>query len=220
MLLIFDCDGVLVDSETLVCDVHVRALRRIGLDISRQELARRFLGMTDRAMYAELAGDLGRALPADYDAGVKAEVRRRSADELAEVPGAAALLADLSCQVCVASSSAQAMLGFKLERTGLARFFGDRVFSADRVTHGKPAPDIFLYAAAQMGAQPSDCIVVEDSENGVRAARAAGMRTIGFVGGGHLPSGHEKRLREAGADAIAADFTHLAELLPQDAFAS
>ena len=215
MLVIFDCDGVLVDSETIVSAVHVAHLRRAGYAIDQEQLIARFLGTTDRAMIATIEDELGHPLPADYLAQVKQEVRSRAAAELRAVPGAFDAARAMTCAVCVASSSAEEQLHFKLEATGLAGIFGDRVFSADRVEHGKPAPDIFLYAAARTGWQPGQCVVIEDSVNGVRAGRAAGMRVLGFTGAGHLPSGYDSALLDAGAEAVAADYGALRALLPE-----
>ena len=219
MLVIFDCDGVLVDSEVLVTDVHVRALRACGLDISHDQLSERFLGMTDRAMYAELARDLGRPLPEEYDTRVKAEVVRRSKTELKPIAGTEAAVAAITGPRCVASSSSERLLHHKLQITGLAPLFGNAIFSADAVPHGKPAPDIFLYAADRMGMLPSECIVIEDSENGVRAGVAAGMRVIGFVGGGHVGPDHAKRLKEAGAERVITRLGALPSFVAE-AFAS
>lgn len=122
-MVIFDCDGVLVDSEVLLTDVHVTQLRKLGLDITHAELTERFLGVTDRAMHAALEADLGAPFPDDYDREVKAELRRRGARELHAVPGAAAALRRVHGPCCVASSSAQAELEFKLDATGLAPYF-------------------------------------------------------------------------------------------------
>lgn len=219
MLVIFDCDGVLVDSEPLVTAVHVEHLAREGYAIDAAQMVERFLGTTDRAMLATIESELGRALPADYLLQVEREVEERAGEELHAVPGVGAMVRKMSAAVCVASSSGEDQLHFKLEVTGLAPLFGDAVFSADRVEHGKPAPDIFLHAAQRMGWQPEQCVVIEDSVNGVLAARAAGMRVFGFTGAGHLPVGYDGELTEAGAEAVAPDFTELRALLPE-AFAS
>ncbi|GAB5349130.1 6-phosphogluconate phosphatase [Alteriqipengyuania sp. 357] len=215
MLVIFDCDGVLVDSETLVSAVHVAHLRRAGYAIDEAQLIERFLGTTDRAMIAAIEGELGHALPADYPVQVKQEVRARAGAELRAVPGARDAADAMTCAVCVASSSAEEQLHFKLETTGLAGIFGEAVFSADRVERGKPAPDVFLYAAARTGWQPEQCVVIEDSVNGVRAGRAAGMRVLGFTGAGHLPQGYDEALIKAGAEAVANDYASLRALLPE-----
>lgn len=219
MLVIFDCDGVLVDSEPLVTAVHVEHLAREGYAIDAAQMVERFLGTTDRAMLATIQSELGRALPADYLLQVEREVQARAAAELRAVPGAGETVCEMSAAVCVASSSGEDQLHFKLETTGLAPLFGDAVFSADRVEHGKPAPDIFLHAAQRTGWKPEQCVVIEDSVNGVLAARAAGMRVFGFTGAGHLPAGYDGELTEAGAEAVARDFTELRALLPE-AFAS
>jgi len=214
-VVIFDCDGVLVDSEVLLTDVHVTQLRKLGLDIKHAELTDRFLGVTDRAMHAALEADLGAPFPDDYDREVKAELRRRGARELRAVPGAAAALRRLHGPCCVASSSAQAELEFKLDATGLAPYFAGNVFSADVVAAGKPAPDIFLYAACAMRVAPAECLVIEDSVNGVKAAVAAGMDVIGFTGASHLTPAYGDRLLAAGAHAAVGDFGSLTRLVPE-----
>jgi len=214
-MVIFDCDGVLVDSELLVTDVHVGALRRLGVNISHARLVKQFLGVTDRAMYAALEAETGRPLPEDYDRQVSEEVHRRSARELREVTGAAATIGRMRGPICVASSSSWEMLEYKLAVTGLAPLFGSAIFSADAVARGKPAPDIFLHAARAMGIAVAECLVVEDSENGVKAAVAAGMEVVGFTGGSHLPRSYGERLMDAGARAVAGDFDALARLVPE-----
>ena len=219
MLLIFDCDGVLVDTETVVTEAHVEHLARAGYDISPAELLTRFLGMSDQSMYAEIEKDLGRPLPADYDAEVHLDIKRRFARSLPPMPGLVRVLEALSCATCVASSSSRDMLTFKLSTSGLDRYFPAMVFSADDVERAKPHPDLFILAAQRMGHQPADCVVIEDSVNGVRAARAAGMRVLGFTGAGHLPAGHDAKLRLGGAEAVLDHFDQLPEQVPQ-AFAS
>ncbi|UYH54826.1 HAD family phosphatase [Qipengyuania sp. SS22] len=213
-MLIFDCDGVLVDSEVLVTDVHVEELRQLGLELSHAELTERFLGVTDRAMCAALETELGCPFPEDYDRRVKEKVRLRSKQELRAVPGAVAAVRRVLGASCVASSSSQPMLGYKLEATGLATFFGGNVFSADAVASGKPAPDIFLHAAQEMGVAPAECLVIEDSENGVKAAVAAGMNVVGFLGGSHLSPAYAEHLHRAGAHAVADDFEMLVRMVP------
>ena len=215
MLVIFDCDGVLVDSETLVSAVHVEHLARAGYTISQPDLVNRFLGTTDRAMIATIEGELGRSLPADYIVQVKREVQARAATELHAVPGALETVRHMACASCVASSSAEDQLHFKLEKTGLAPLFQGAIFSADRVEHGKPAPDIFLHAAQRTGWRAEKCVVIEDSVNGVLAARAAGMRVFGFTGAGHLPRGYAQALLEAGAEAVVPDYPALRSHLPE-----
>lgn len=122
-------------------------------------------------------------------------------------------LAALTCKVCVASSSSPERLRHSLSLVGLLRWFDPHIFSAAQVARGKPAPDLFLFAARQMGVEPHSCVVIEDSVPGVAGATAAGMRVIGFTGGSHCGPGHSVRLRSAGAFATLADLGELPGLL-------
>ena len=217
MLVIFDCDGVLVDSEVLYCAIDSAALAELGVAMAPAEIARRFTGIRHRDVWATLAADHGLDLPDGHFERIQAECHRRFASELTAVQGAAAAvrgLGSLGHAACVASSTGLPMLRRNLATAGLLDLFGDQVFSASQVKRGKPAPDVFLYAASQMGADPADCLVVEDSVAGTVAARRAGMPVVGFVGGGHADPGLGDRLRAAGAshihptmDALAAAFS-------------
>jgi HAD superfamily hydrolase (TIGR01509 family) len=215
-LVIFDCDGVLVDSEILACDVQARALSEYGLPISGAEVARRFLGMSARDMRSALEADLGAKLPADHESRCGAELFGLFRRELKPVAGITAVIAtvgEAGHARCVASSSSPERIALALEVTGLDRFFGANVFSSVLVPRGKPFPDLFLHAAKAMGFEPSRCVVVEDSVNGIRAARSAGMRVVGFLGGAHCPPSHAGDLARAGADQICATAAELAAAL-------
>lgn len=210
--IIFDCDGVLVDSEVLAIRGERIALTAFGLDYSPQDYVRKFVGLHDGAFFNALREDF-RALhnaeaPTDFEEQVLAG-RRRERHLLQPIAGAGdALRAARDCagRVGVASSSRAHFLQSKLERTGLFDLVAPHVYSADLVAHGKPAPDIFLYTAEKFGADPAQCLVIEDSENGVKAGVAAGMRVWGFLGGGHIFDGHDMRLLAAGAERTIADF--------------
>lgn len=178
-------------------------------------MAKRFLGMSDREMYRAIEADSGAPLPVDYDESVKAIIRRQCEDELKALPGLVDMLERLQLPYCVASSSTMEMLNFKLEVTGIAKYFEGRVFSADAVANGKPAPDLFLHAARHMAMDSKDCVVIEDSVNGVLAAAAAGMRAIGYLGASHLSHSYARPLREAGASNVVIHFAELPSLLPR-----
>jgi HAD superfamily hydrolase (TIGR01509 family) len=212
-LIIFDCDGVLVDSEVLACQSHFDELQRIGHPISYAEFCRRAIGTSAKDNLAMLAGIWGRPMPDDYLDRVRATTRRRFETELRPIDGIAALLGRIAVPVCVASSSAPERLSQSLGLTGLMPRFEGRVFSAVEVRNGKPAPDLFLHAATRMGHAPERCLVVEDSEPGIRAAKAAGMTAIGFLGGSHCEPDHAERLKDAGADYVANNATALTQLL-------
>jgi HAD superfamily hydrolase (TIGR01509 family) len=182
-LVIFDCDGVLVDSERLAIKVDVEMLHELGWPLSEAEVIERFVGRSDRDTQAAIEAHLGRRLPAGWAERVAGLYRQVFATELAPVPGVPEALDRISLPTCVASSATHEHLRYTLGLTGLYERFAGRIFSAADVAAGKPAPDLFLHAAEQMGAAPAGCVVVEDSRAGVQAARAAGMRVLAFAGG-------------------------------------
>lgn len=182
-LVILDCDGVLVDSERVVVDVDVRFLGELGWPITSDEVVERFVGVTPEQFVAEVEQRLGTDLPEGwYDELIR---RQRAALRAGVTPvsGVLEALDRLAAPVCVASNGGHEKLRLTLEATSLAERFAGRVFSAEDVARGKPAPDLFLHAAERMGAAPQRCVVVEDSPAGVRAGLAAGMRVLAFAGG-------------------------------------
>lgn len=211
-LVIFDCDGVLVDSEPIAARIHAEALAGLGHAIGAEEIIRRFTGVPDRDMYAELEAEIG-ALPADYDEDVKTAIARSYARDLQAIAGVHDAVAALDLPVCVASSSVPEKLRLGLDLVGLYERFAPNVFSATQVRRGKPAPDLFLFAAARMGVAPERCIVIEDSVAGVRAAVAAGMAVLGFCGGSHCGPGHAEMLLREGADRTFDDMRQLPAIL-------
>jgi HAD superfamily hydrolase (TIGR01509 family) len=182
-LVIFDCDGVLLDSERIAVRVDAQVLADLGWPLSEAEIIDRFVGRSHSYMVGEIEAHLGRPLPATWDAELDPLYREAFAAELAPVAGVIQALAAISIPSCVASSSSHERLRFTLELVGLYERFAGRIFSAADVPRGKPAPDLFLYAARRCGVSPDACVVVEDSQWGVEAARAAGMRAIGYAGG-------------------------------------
>jgi HAD superfamily hydrolase (TIGR01509 family) len=208
-LVIFDCDGVLVDSELLSYQCLSEALAQCGVALSEDDALELFLGRSTAALLEHYQAD-PRVVPERFLAALKADVFRQFKLALRPIAGVEQLLSQLAIPFCVASSSDRERVSLSLDLTGLARFFGERVYTAQMVARGKPAPDLFLHAAAQMQARPSRTLVVEDSVSGVVAAKAAGMRTWGFVGGSHYNSRDGRSvLYEAGADRVfdrMADF--------------
>ncbi len=209
--IIFDCDGVLVDSEVLAIRGERAALEALGLAYTPEDYVRRFVGLHDAAFFDQLKDDhrarLGRDAAPDFEERVL-DGRRREMHALTIIAGAdAALVAALKRygRIAVASSARAVFLESKLQRMGLYDLASPHVYSADFVAAGKPAPDIFLYAAAKIGAEPSRCLVLEDSVNGVKAGLAAGMTVWGFTGGGHCFAGYGARLAEAGAHRVLSD---------------
>lgn len=215
--ILFDCDGVLVDSEVLAMEVELASLAEIGLAPEPIAYRRRYLGTSAADFFAGLEaehrGAFGTPLPDGFEARLRRRYREAFDTRLTPIPGVHAMLAGLAGPRAVASSSSVAGLTRKLDRTGLTRFFGPHVYSAEMVARGKPAPDLFLHAARGLGVDPAGCVVVEDSVNGVRAARAAGMAAIGFTGGGHCHPAHGEDLLEAGAAVVAGDMIALTELI-------
>ncbi len=209
---IFDCDGVLVDSEVLAIRGERAALGDFDLHYSPEEYVKRFVGLHDGLFFESLRADYiarhGRAAPDDFEERVL-DGRRRERDNLKIIAGAdeALRLARMRfAALAVASSSRAPFLEGKLKRTGLFDLAAPHVYSADLVAHGKPHPDIFLYAAERIGVDPARCLVLEDSVNGVKAGLAAGMTVWGFVGGGHCYDGYADRLATAGAARVIADY--------------
>jgi HAD superfamily hydrolase (TIGR01509 family) len=215
-LVIFDCDGVLVDSEPLSLACLTAGLNRIGVDIDLATVRARFTGTSMVSIMAHIARDYGITAPAGFVEAVKAETLALFDAELRAMRGVAEAVAALDLPVCVASSSDPVRLRHSLSLTGLLPLFGERVFSSAQVPRGKPFPDLFLFAADRMGAAPAACLVIEDSVPGVTAAREAGMRVAGFTGGGHWghdPAGED--LIQAGATRIFSDFSDLAAVMAE-----
>ena len=180
---IFDCDGVLVDTEPLAIEVDRQMLAELGWHLTRDEIIERFVGRSHEHFLDEVARHLGHPLPPGWDEECTRRLWDACTAALEPVDGIVEALAGLSLPSCVASSGTQEKMAFTLGLTGLLDRFEGRLFSATQVTLGKPAPDLFLYAAEQMGWAPSSCVVVEDSAPGVDAALAAGMRVIAYAGG-------------------------------------
>ena len=203
MLLIFDCDGVLVDSELIALEELSAILAENGYAMDVAACGEAFLGRHVGDILAGIETRLGRPLPGGAP-GMARRMLTRLERELKPVPGVAALLDRLDGPRCVASSSDRARIAATLRWTGLDSFFGSHIFSGLEVARGKPAPDLFLHAAAQMGVPPAACVVIEDSVFGVAAGVAAGMPVLGFTGGSHSDAGHAARLLSAGAQRVVA----------------
>ena len=213
MLVIFDCDGVLVDSEPLANTSFAAALRTVGLDWTVEETMRRLMGRSLKSCGEIIEAEIGRPLPHDFFERMQAATYEsfRTAP-LLPVPGvkdAVETLQKAGCDTCVASSGAIEKMKLTLGLTGLWDLFGGRVFSSSQVKRGKPFPDLFLHAAIEMNVQPFDCVVVEDSMPGVQAARAAGMRVLGYVGAPHT----DRDAMGAAGAFLFSDMKQLPELV-------
>ena len=180
-LVIFDCDGVLVDSDRISLRIQAERISALGLEMSCEECVRDFLGLGMPATLRILAERLGRPLPEGWEAELDAAVRDGFRHELTPVPGIIEALEGIELPACVASSGSHEKMHLTLGLTGLWDRFAGRIFSADEVKRGKPAPDLFLHAASRMSTPPERCIVVEDSPFGIAAAKAAGMSALGFA---------------------------------------
>ncbi len=212
-LIIFDCDGVLVDSELLSCRCLCEALAGCGIDVGLEETLDLFLGRSLDAVLEHYQG-LGRSIPRQFPAELMVKVQETFRSALCPIDGIGSVLEGLKIPHCVASSSALDRVSLSLSLTGLARHFGDRLYTAQMVDRGKPAPDLFLYAARRMQADPARTLVIEDSVSGVRAAKAAGMTAWGFVGGSHYRARDgAASLHDAGADRV---FARMADFWPTD----
>ena len=205
-LIVFDCDGVLVDSEVLSIGGVVAVLNEAGVPATYAMIARYF-GMKQADIMLKVSEETGHDIPLDVSARIWPAIRDRFETELKPTPGLADFLRrHPDGPRCVASSSGPDRIRNSLQLTGLAPFFGEHIFSSSQVARGKPEPDLFLFAAASMGVEPSRCVVVEDSRFGVMGAVAAGMRAIGFTGGSHIEPHHAAALAEAGALYVERDW--------------
>jgi HAD superfamily hydrolase (TIGR01509 family) len=215
-LVIFDCDGVLVDSELIFARVLAERLRAAGFRASVGEAFELGFGNDREGLSTAVMSRFGRKLPDGFFDDLRACTGRVIERELAPMPGIGALLAALPEPRCVASNGHLERVRQRLQLTELLDFFEPHVFSATQVACGKPAPDLFLFAAQMLQAQPASCLVVEDSIAGVAAACAAGMPVVGFCGGSHCRPDHAARLRRAGCLAVFATMPDLGAFLAEE----
>lgn len=216
-LIIFDCDGTLVDSEALNCRALSDVLAGYGLDkYTPDYVLHNFVGTTVSNTLMIVQMETGFDFPPDTVARYIRRVEELQKIELYPAKGALDLVqkAAQAMKICVGSNGERSNVLRSLELTGLAPYFpDDHVFTKIQVKEGKPAPDLFLYAAAQMGVEPGRCIVIEDSEAGVIAGVAAGMHVIGFTGTNHDPQKAAQALKQAGAAQLCADLIHIGSLI-------
>ncbi len=192
MLIIFDCDGVVIDSTRLLTEVESEAYRCVGIDMSPKELALRFSGVGDFEVYRILAQETGRVIPPDMAARIERRKKEVFAELLKPVDGIREALAAIETTPrCIASGTAVDLLYYSLRTAGLYDLFAPHIYSAEMVLRGKPCPDLFLHAANEMGHAPETCLVIEDGVAGVKAGRAAGMRVFGFTGASQSRFHHE-----------------------------
>jgi len=182
-LVIFDCDGVLVDSERIAVRVDAIVLADLGWPLSEAEIIERFVGRSEEHIVREIEAHLGHSLPKNWEDAYQSLYTEAFETELKAVDGVVDALDQITTATCVASSGSHDKIRRSLRLTNLYERFEGQIFSASDVANGKPAPDLFLHAAARLGVQPARCAVVEDSRYGVEAARAAGMAVFGYAGG-------------------------------------
>ena len=214
-LVIFDCDGVLVDSEVITCRAHAEVLSRNGYPITSEQVFARFLGRSARQATIEIETEIGRRLPDDFHQQLRDELYGLFESDLEAIPHIHDALDAIALPVCVASSGSHRRMRVSLGATKLFDRFAPNIFSASEVKNGKPAPDLFLFAASRMQARPERCLVIEDSISGVTAAHSAGMTVLGFCGGSHYRPGYDEALRAAGAFLTFDDMRQLPALIAQ-----
>ncbi len=214
--LIFDCDGVLVDSEPLSMRADVEILAQSGIVMSEEEAHSRFVGKTFAAMLDEMTAEHGVSFPADASARKDKRLLELYEAELKAVEGVATALAALSPgRFSIASNSPAARVAAALRITGLRQFFDDRIVTFEHVARGKPEPDVFIEAARRAGQPPRNCIVIEDSVTGVTAAHLAGCHVLGFTGTHPHPEQQAERLRAAGAAQVFQAMQRLPRLIAE-----
>jgi HAD superfamily hydrolase (TIGR01509 family) len=214
-LIIFDCDGVLVDSEVISCRAHAETLTRHGYPITADQVLTRFLGVSDREARQTIEAELGRKLPDDFESQMKQAALQHYAGDLRHIPYINEAIAAIALPKCVASSGTHEKIRHGLTCAGLFDLLAPHIFSATQVKRGKPAPDLFLFAANRMQASPARCLVIEDSIPGITGALAADMTVLGFHGGSHCRPGYGETLRAAGAMMTFDDMRQLPGLIAQ-----
>jgi HAD superfamily hydrolase (TIGR01509 family) len=203
-LVIFDCDGVLVDSEIIAARVEAEVLTKAGYEIDADELSERFAGLTFTDMLLRIEAETGLPLQASIIARTEALIDKRLAAEVRPTEGARQAVLSVKGPRCICSNSSTKRVKLSLTRAGVLPLFEDLIFSALEIPtkRTKPAPDVFLRAAETLKADPRRTFVIEDSVHGIAGAKAAGMRVIGFTGAAHSYPGHADRLTEAGAETV------------------
>ncbi len=204
-LVIFDCDGVVIDSEIISACTLMELLSRWEINIDAEYVRRNFLGRSFPTVTGIVEQQFGVPLPSDFESDYRRMLLERFETQLRPMPGVMELLGSLQHPYCLATSSSPKRVRRSLELTGLQSSFEGMVFTASEVANGKPAPDLFLHAAATCGVSPDDCLVVEDSDVGLQAARAAGMRVVWFKGGGHM-RGNDGKQGELPDPSVRPDF--------------
>lgn len=211
--ILFDNDGTLVDTEIIAVRSSLRLLRQYGFEMSEQEYSHRFPGMLERDILASLERDHGLQVPDNYLEMVRADHRKAFQEELRAIPGMTSLFRQLRLPKSMVSNASVTHIEHCLRKVRLRNALDGHIFSAEHVSHPKPRPDVYLLALETLRLHPHEVVVVEDSPVGVAAASQAGLTVVGFLGAAHIHDGHDERLLEAGAQAIAPDARALREWL-------
>ena len=214
-LVIFDCDGVLIDSEIISANMLIAELAKLGVNIDLAYVARHFLGRSYPTVMETIRREFHLTLPAEFESDYRAKLLQTFEAELHVMPHVAQVIADLRVAFCIATSSSPMRAAKSLALVGLEHLVGPQLFTSTMVARGKPAPDLFLHAAAQMGADPARCLVIEDSLTGIRAARAAGMAVWRFTGGSHLKNHLAEEPEDARPDLRFASFAEFYQIAPE-----
>ncbi|OWJ59887.1 hypothetical protein BWR60_31940 [Inquilinus limosus] len=210
---IFDCDGVLVDSEFIACRAVAQLIAQYEPQAPVEELVEQLVGTPDLHIVRQVAARFGTVFPEDIGPRMAQVIDDALALSLDAIPGVLPALQQLGLPMAVASNSHLGRVRRSLQIAGLTALFGEHVYTPEAVERPKPAPDLYLHAAAQLGAEAARCLVIEDSVTGTTAGVAAGMTVIGFLGGRHIRDGHADRLRDAGARLICPHMDDLAGLV-------
>jgi len=214
--LIFDFDGVIADSEAIANTVLAETVTGLGHATTLDQALARYMGRRWTEVVAEIEAAIGKPVPGNFSDQLKFATLERFRTDLKEVSGATAFIRRFShIPRCIASSSSIDRLQLCLSVLGLEAEFGGHVYSADMVARGKPHPDIFLYAASKLGVNPNECLVIEDSAGGIRAAVAAGMTAVGLSAASHIREGHDLKLHDAGAVHLAQSWSDVERLTLQ-----
>lgn len=212
-LIIFDFDGVVVDSEHLSSAIHAETLQQVGVPLSANDIDIQYTGVDFTSMINKIGNDFGREKTDRFVEIIENNYCQKMRNELQLMPHMLSFLNSTELGFCIASNSKMSRLLNNQQATNIADIFDGKTFSADMVARPKPAPDLFIYAAKQMGFAPDVCLVIEDGTHGIEAANAAGIRSIGFYGGSHCKAGHAQRLSDAGALHVFDDMNELANII-------
>ena len=214
-LVIFDCDGVLLDSEIISATMLIQELAKLGVSIDLDYVARHFLGRSYPTVMETIRREFHLTLPSQFEAMYRARLLETFETELKVMPDVAEVIANLGKPYCIATSSSPMRAAKSLAMVGLGHLAGPKLFTSTMVANGKPAPDLFLHAAQQMGADPARCLVIEDSLTGIRAGLAAGMTVWRFTGGSHLKGRVLATPEDARPDLQFASFADFFQIAPE-----